>query len=46
MTLVTRSQLMEQLDSVGVKTGVVLVVHTSFRRVGPVENGPDGCTGV
>ena len=32
----------EQLRSLGVRRGGVLVVHTSFRAVRPVEGGPSG----
>lgn len=32
--------LVEQLERLGVRRGGVLVVHTSFRAVGPVEGGP------
>lgn len=41
MTLVTRTQLAEQLRTVGVEPGVTLVVHTSFRAVGPLDGGPE-----
>ncbi len=34
--------LAEQLSKLGVKRGGVLVVHTSFRAVRPVEGGPNG----
>ena len=34
--------LAEQLSVLGVKRGGVLVVHTSFRAVRPVEGGPNG----
>jgi aminoglycoside 3-N-acetyltransferase len=39
---VRRTQLVEQLRSLGVRAGGVLLVHTSFRAVCPVEGGPDG----
>ncbi|TMJ93291.1 MAG: AAC(3) family N-acetyltransferase, partial [Actinobacteria bacterium] len=32
----------EQLLALGVKPGGVLVVHTSFSKVGPIEDGPQG----
>ena len=35
-------ELTQQLQSLGVESGGVLVVHTSFRAVRPVENGPTG----
>src|SRR4051812_25084356 len=36
------SELSEQLRALGVRTGGVLLVHTSFRAVRPVEGGPLG----
>ena len=36
----TREQLAEQLRDLGVRQGGVLLVHTSFRAVGPVDGGP------
>jgi aminoglycoside 3-N-acetyltransferase len=39
---VTQAQLVEQLETLGVETGGVLLVHTSFRAVMPVEGGPAG----
>lgn len=39
---VTAAQLVEQLQSLGVRRGGVLLVHTSFRAVRPVEGGPLG----
>lgn len=38
----TRAQVAEQLRSLGVREGGVLLVHTSFRAVRPVEGGPLG----
>lgn len=38
----TRERLAGQLRALGVRPGGVLVVHTSFRAVGPVEGGPLG----
>jgi aminoglycoside 3-N-acetyltransferase len=35
-------ELTEQLKELGVRTGGVLLVHTSFRAVGPLEDGPLG----
>ncbi|HXV85287.1 MAG TPA: AAC(3) family N-acetyltransferase [Gemmatimonadales bacterium] len=32
----------EQLAHLGVRPGSVLVVHSAFSRVGPMEGGPDG----
>lgn len=37
-----RDELAEQLLRLGVRRGGVLLVHTSFRAVRPVEGGPDG----
>jgi aminoglycoside 3-N-acetyltransferase len=42
MTPVSVSRLGEQLRDLGVKRGGVLLVHTSFRAVRPVEGGPLG----
>jgi len=36
------STLAEQLRALGVAEGGVLLVHTSFRAVRPVEDGPRG----
>lgn len=38
----TIEQLTAQLEALGVQRGEVLVVHTSFKAVGPVEDGPVG----
>jgi aminoglycoside N3'-acetyltransferase len=38
----SNAEVVEQLRSLGVQPGVVLLVHTSFRAVRPVENGIDG----
>lgn len=38
-------QVAEQLRDLGVCVGAVLVVHTSFRAVGPIESGPVGLIG-
>ncbi len=37
-----RAQLVAQLRELGVQSGGVLLVHTSFRAVRPVEGGPAG----
>lgn len=39
---VSSDQLVEQLLDLGVEPGGVLLVHTSFRNVRPVEGGPIG----
>ena len=39
---VARSELVAQLRRLGVREGVVVVVHTSFRAVRPVVGGPLG----
>jgi aminoglycoside N3'-acetyltransferase len=39
---VSRAELAAQLRALGVKEGGVLLIHTSFRAVRPVENGPLG----
>jgi aminoglycoside 3-N-acetyltransferase len=36
----TREQLVEQLQALGVRGGGVLLVHTSFKAVRPVQGGP------
>jgi aminoglycoside 3-N-acetyltransferase len=36
----TEAELVEQLKALGVRQGAVLLVHTSFRKVGPVVGGP------
>jgi aminoglycoside 3-N-acetyltransferase len=38
----TRGELIRQLGHLGVEPGCVMVVHASFRRTGPVEEGPRG----
>lgn len=38
----SRSEVVEQLHALGVERGGVLLVHTSFRAVRPVEDGPAG----
>ena len=42
MTPITQTQLVEQLRAMGVEREMTLVVHTSFRAVGPVDRGPEG----
>jgi aminoglycoside N3'-acetyltransferase len=39
---ISRSKIVTQLRALGVQEGGVLVVHTSFRAVRPVEHGPLG----
>jgi aminoglycoside N3'-acetyltransferase len=39
---ISRSKLVAQIRELGVQEGAVLVVHTSFRAVRPVEGGPLG----
>ena len=39
---ITIAELTAQLHELGVTAGSVLLVHTSFSKVGPVENGPLG----
>jgi aminoglycoside N3'-acetyltransferase len=36
------AELVEQLHSIGVQRGDILLVHTSFRMVRPVQKGPHG----
>jgi aminoglycoside 3-N-acetyltransferase IV len=38
----TKAELVAQLHALGVRPGTVLLVHTSFRAVRPVEGGPLG----
>lgn len=38
----TKGELAEQLRTLGVRAGGVLLVHTSFRAVRPIEGGPLG----
>ena len=38
----SRSEVAEQLRALGVRRGGVLLVHTSFRAVRPIEEGPFG----
>ena len=39
---VSREELVAQLRALGVRDGGVLLVHTSYRAVRPVEGGPEG----
>jgi aminoglycoside N3'-acetyltransferase len=39
---IAKRQIVEQLHTLGVAAGDVLLVHTSFRAVRPVEGGPEG----
>jgi len=41
----SRNEVAGQLRSLGVRAGGVLLVHTSFRAVRPIENGPLGLIG-
>ncbi|OLD32595.1 MAG: AAC(3) family N-acetyltransferase [Myxococcales bacterium 13_1_40CM_2_68_15] len=41
----TVRQLVDQLKALGMREGGVLLVHTSFRKVRPVEGGPLGLIG-
>lgn len=38
----SRSKVVEQLRQLGVREGGILLVHTAFRAIGPVEGGPRG----
>lgn len=38
----TRAEMAEQLNTLGVASGAVLLVHCSFRHVRPIEGGPQG----
>ncbi len=42
---IRNSELTTQLLELGVTPGTVLLVHTSFSKVGPVEGGPQGLIG-
>jgi len=42
--MISISSLIDQLRSLGVQQGGVLLVHTSFRSLAPVEGGPQGLT--
>ena len=38
----SHSTIIGQLRDLGVRPGAVLVVHTAFSRIAPIEGGPDG----
>lgn len=38
----SKNQLKQQLESLGILPTDTVLIHTSFKAVGPVENGPDG----
>ncbi|WP_323378865.1 AAC(3)-IV family aminoglycoside N-acetyltransferase [Pyxidicoccus xibeiensis] len=40
--MLSRDEVADQLRALGVKAGGVLLVHTSFRAVRPIEGGPAG----
>ncbi|HEY0709101.1 MAG TPA: AAC(3) family N-acetyltransferase [Polyangia bacterium] len=40
--IVATEEVVAQLRALGVREGAVLVVHTAYSRVGPVEGGPAG----
>ena len=42
MNPVSKSLLLQQLLGLGVQPGAILLVHTSFSKVRPVEDGPRG----
>ena len=37
----TKAELIEQLEAIGVKEGMNLLVHSSLKRVGPVDGGAE-----
>ncbi|MBS4202058.1 AAC(3) family N-acetyltransferase [Bacillus sp. FJAT-49732] len=39
--MLTKKQLIEDFKRVGIKEGMVLVVHTSLRNIGYIEGGPE-----
>ncbi len=39
--MLTKEQLIEQLKAIGVESGMDLLMHSSLKRVGPVEGGAD-----
>jgi aminoglycoside 3-N-acetyltransferase len=39
---ISGAELVAQLHAVGIREGDVLLVHTSFRAVRPIEGGPEG----
>ena len=42
MREISIDQVVEQLHALGVDPGGVLLVHTSFKAIGPIEGGPPG----
>ncbi len=36
-----KTQLIEQLRAIGIREGMDLMTHSSLKRIGPVEDGPD-----
>src|SRR5438128_173242 len=42
MTELSSAEVTAQLLALGVEPGAVLLVHTSFRAVRPIEDGPTG----
>jgi aminoglycoside N3'-acetyltransferase len=40
--MITRDQVVEQLRALGVEPAGVLVVHTAFSKVAPIDDGPRG----
>jgi aminoglycoside N3'-acetyltransferase len=42
ITITLRPELLRQLSALGVERGSVLLVHTAFSKLGPVEGGPRG----
>ena len=42
MDAVTKDSLVQQLRDLGVRPGSVLLVHTAFSKIRPVEDGPSG----
>ncbi|NJR22798.1 MAG: hypothetical protein HC786_11850 [Richelia sp. CSU_2_1] len=38
----SKNELIHQLLNLGVQPGGVLVVHTAFSKVAPIERGPQG----
>ena len=42
MTPVSQQAIIDQLRALGVAPGGVLLVHTAFSRLRPIEGGPDG----
>lgn len=41
-TELSKAEVSRQLRALGVEEGAVLLVHASFRAVGPIEGGPSG----